>query len=170
MDLYDRASSWAATKVAGAKDAFGQQTPCDGWTVRDLLNHMVEGNQYFAASARGEDPSLPEGKPSDIVKDPTADYERSRQEMMKAFGGNGGGEKMQSLGIAFVEQLVHAWDLAKATGQKTEMPGDLAEAAWQMIGGKMTPDQRGGLFGPEVPVAEDAPVQEKLLGYAGRKP
>lgn len=90
---------------------------------------------------------------------------------MKAFGADGVLEKMgPSFGIAFVEQLVHGWDLAKATGQDTKMPKDLAEAAFQMVDGNMPPDQRGSFFKPEVKVGKDASAQEKLLAYSGRKP
>ena len=34
----------------------------------------------------------------------------------------------------------------------------------------MSEEQRKGAFKPEVPVAADAPVQERLLGYTGRDP
>jgi uncharacterized protein (TIGR03086 family) len=169
LKLLEKASSWAAKKVEGAKDDLDAQTPCDEWKVRDLINHMLESNEYFKGSANGEDVSPPQGHPNDVMSDdPSADYEQSAKETMKAFGGNG--KNAQSVGIAFVEQLVHGWDLAKATGQDAKMPKELAEAAWQMIGGRMTDEQRGTFFGPEVKVPDGASAQEKLLGYAGRQP
>jgi uncharacterized protein (TIGR03086 family) len=171
MDLFDRASAWTATKVDGAKGALDKQTPCDDWKVRDLINHLISTNRYFQSSARGEQAKPPQGKPKDLMgPDPLADYERERHQTMEAFGNNGGKEKMQGLGMAFVEQLVHGWDLAQATGQKAEMPPDLAEAAFQIVDGKMPPEQRGEFFGPEVSVPDAASAQEKLLAYSGRKP
>ena len=74
------------------------------------------------------------------------------------------------MGIAFSDQLLHGWDLAKATGQDTTMPDGLAEAAYEMIHGRFTDDQRKGVFKPEVTVADDASAQDKLLAYTGRDP
>jgi hypothetical protein len=45
----------------------------------------------------------------------------------------------------------------------------LPEAAYEMIHGRFTDEQREGIFNPEVTVAADASVQEKLLAHTGRK-
>ena len=50
------------------------------------------------------------------------------------------------------------------------MPDGLAEAAYEMIHGRFTDDQRKGVFKPEVTVADDASAQDKLLAYTGRDP
>jgi hypothetical protein len=50
------------------------------------------------------------------------------------------------------------------------MPEDLAEAAYEVIHGRFTDDQRKGVFAAEVPVGADASPQEKLLAYTGRPP
>ena len=65
LDLYGRAGEWCGEKVAGATN-LDASTSCDGWTVRDLLNHMLETQQYFAGSARGEDVSPPGSHPSEV--------------------------------------------------------------------------------------------------------
>jgi uncharacterized protein (TIGR03086 family) len=65
---------------------------------------------------------------------------------------------------------LHGWDLAKATRQDTTMPKGLPEAAYEMIHGRFTDEQRKGVFKPEVPVNADASAQDKLLAYAGRDP
>ena len=75
-----------------------------------------------------------------------------------------------SIGIAFSDQLLHGWDLARATGQDATMPEGLPEAAYEMIHGRFTDEQRKGLFKPEVAVGPDASAQDKLLAYTGRKP
>lgn len=76
---------------------------------------------------------------------------------------------------------LHGWDLARATGQDdtmdpadvgyhwsaiTALPADLLEEY-------RTPGAFGPgveVFGPEVRVAEDAPLQDRLLGLIGRDP
>ena len=49
------------------------------------------------------------------------------------------------------------------------MPEGLPEAAFEMIHGRFTDEQRKGIFKPEVTAAADATAQEKLLAYTGRR-
>ncbi len=172
LDLYGRASEWTLGNVAGATDKLDSTTPCDDWDVRRLMNHMLDTQHYFVGAARGEDVSPPSPNPPDLLgDDPVADFDRARSETLSVLGGAGVIEKTgPSLGIAFSDQLLHGWDLAKATGQDATMPDGLAAAAYEMIHGRFTDEQRKGVFGPEVPVADDASAQDKLLAYTGRNP
>ncbi len=61
-------------------------------------------------------------------------------------------------------------DVARATGQPERMPDGLAEAGYEMVHGKLTAEQRKGMFKPEVPVSDDASAQDRLLAYTGRDP
>ena len=106
-----------------------------------------------------------------LSDDPVADFANARAETIATFAEEGVIEKTgPSLGIAFGDQLLHGWDLARATGQDATMPEGLAEAAYEMIHGAFTEDQRKGVFKPEVPVPADASAQDKLLAYTGRDP
>ena len=172
LDLYDRASAWTTEKIAGATTRLDASTPCDEWNLRTLLDHMLETQRYFLHSARGEDASPP-GKtpPATVSDDPPADFQHVRQEIMQAFGEDGVIEKTgPALGIAFSDTLLHGWDVARATGQEATMPSGLAEAAYDLIHGKFTEEQRVGVFKPERPIADDAPPQARLLAYTGRDP
>ena len=40
LDLYERGSEWAGTKVQGAVGKLDAPTPCDKWKVRDVVNHV----------------------------------------------------------------------------------------------------------------------------------
>ncbi len=63
------------------------------------------------------------------------------------------------------------WTLgALATEQDATMPEGLPEAAYEMIHGRFTDEERKGIFKPEVTVAPNASAQDKLLGYTGRQP
>jgi uncharacterized protein (TIGR03086 family) len=172
LDLYGRASDWTLGKVSGASDELDAPTPCDEWDVRSLMNHMLETQHYFVGAARGEDVSLPSPKPPEILSaDPAADFEHARSETLRTFGEEGVIEKSgPALGIAFGDQLLHGWDLARATGQDATMPAGLAEAAFELIHGRFTEDQRRGVFKPEIEVDPNASAQDKLLAYTGRKP
>jgi uncharacterized protein (TIGR03086 family) len=172
LDLYERASQWTAAKVPGAVAKLDAPTPCDDWDVRALLNHMLDTQHYFVGAARGEEVSPPSPSPPELLgDDPVAAFDRARAETLSTFGEPGVIEKTgPSLGIAFSDQLLHGWDLAKATGQDATMPELLPEAAYEMIHGRFTDDQRKGIFKSEVAVAADASAQDKLLAYTGRDP
>lgn len=168
--LYRRASEWTGEKVAGAMNRLDARTPCDEWDVRALLNHMLDTQRYFVGSARGEDVSPPSPNPPALISDdPRVDFESSRHDMLEVFGEPGVIDKTgPSLGIAFGDQLLHGWDLARATHQDSTMPEGLAEAAYSMIHGRFTDEQRKGLFKPAIDVPDDATPQDKLLAYTGR--
>jgi uncharacterized protein (TIGR03086 family) len=172
LDLFERGTEWTASKIPGAADQLDSKTPCEDWQVRDLLNHMIDSQQFFAATARGEQASLPGSPPPErIGDDPAGAYEEMRQETLSAYRRPGVLEKTgPSLGIAFCDQLIHGADLARATGQDDTMPDGLAEAAFQMIDGNLTPDNRGAGFKPEVDAPANASAQERLLAYTGRRP
>ena len=76
--------------------------------------------------------------------------------------------------VAIDEVTVHAWDLAVATGQHYD--GDpVAVAAAHGFASSFEPPEGGaaddgGLFGPPVPVPDDAPALDRLLGATGRDP
>jgi uncharacterized protein (TIGR03086 family) len=171
LDQYGRASEWAAGKIAAASDLDAQST-CSGWDLRTLLNHMLETQRYFVSTARGQDASPPGPNPPSVLSaEPAADFRQVRQEVLDAYGEEGVIEKTgPSLGIAFADQLLHGWDVARTTGQDETMPEGLAQAAYDHIHGRFSDEQRKGVFGPEVQVGDDATPQQRLLAYTGRDP
>lgn len=172
LDLYGAASEWTMANVADASIDLDAPTPCDGWDVRTLLNHMLETQRYFVGAARGQDVSPPSSIPSELISDdPVADFVRGRAETLSTFAKPGVIEKTgPSLGIAFSDQLLHGWDLAKSTRQDATMPAGLPEIAYETIHGRFTDDQRRGVFKPEVVVGPAASAQDRLLAYTGRDP
>ena len=172
LDRYRRASDWTVEKVEGAVDQLDRPTLNEGWDVRTLLNHMLQTQQYFVRSARGEDASPPMGQPPESVgDDPVATFRDARDETIETFSEPGVIEKTgPALGIAFSDTLLHGWDLARSTGQDTTMPTGLAQAAYDTVYGRFTEEQRKGVFKPEISVGPDASPQQRLLAYTGRQP
>jgi uncharacterized protein (TIGR03086 family) len=171
MDLYGRASEWAIGKVKGAESRLDAPSPCEGWSVRTLLDHMLQTQRYFAASARGEQAELTPEPPALISDDPVRDFEAAREGVVAAFGNADLPEGMRfMLGVAFSDFLLHGSDVARATGQDATMPDGLAETAYDTIHGRFTDEQRKGVFAPEISVGPDASAQERLLAYTGRAP
>ena len=171
LDLYRQVSTWTAQKVGGATD-LDAATPCEEWTVRDLLNHMLDTQRYFLGAARGESASPPGPNPPDVLTaNPRKDFEQIQSQVAEAFAKEGVIDKTgPALGIAFADQLLHSWDVARASGQDDTMPDGLPEAAYGMIHGQFTEEQRKGVFKPEIPVGDDATPQQRLLAYTGRNP
>ena len=171
LSLYGHASTWTGTKVRGAASNLDAPTTCDGWNVRMLMNHMLETQRYFVGSARGNDVSLSREPPDLMGHDPSADFDRARAETLRTFGAPGVIERMgPALGIVFSDQLLHGWDLAVSTEQDATMPEGLPEAAYAIIHGRFTDDQRKGVFKPEVAINPNSSPQAKLLAYIGRNP
>jgi uncharacterized protein (TIGR03086 family) len=172
LDQYARASAWTVSMVPAATRHLDAPTPCDEWDVRTLLNHMLETQRYFVGSARGEDVAPPSPEPPAVLSDdPVHDFEQARADTLRSFDDDEVRKKTgPALGISFSDTLLHGWDLATATGQDTEMPDDLAAAAYATIHGRFTEEQRKGVFKPEVEVPASASAQDKLLAYTGRTP
>jgi uncharacterized protein (TIGR03086 family) len=171
LDLYKGASDWTIGKVAGITDLDGT-TPCDEWSVRDLLNHMLATQHYFLSAAKGEDASPPGQTPPELLSgDPTSDFREAVRDVVATYSQDGAIEKTgPALGIAFADMLLHGWDVARATDQDTTMPDGLPAAAYDVIHGRFTDEQRKGVFKPGFPISEDATPQQRLLAYTGRDP
>ena len=67
---------------------------------------------------------------------------------------------------------MHGWDLAVATGQPYRADPAAAQACLEFVEGfdGGAPEMRDGIYGPVVPVPDDAPVFDRLLGQTGRDP
>ena len=68
------------------------------------------------------------------------------------------------------ELAVHSWDLAVATGQRLELPGDLLAHLHDTMFAGVEQGREMGMYGPEVAVPTDAPTLDRILGLTGRDP
>jgi hypothetical protein len=62
--------------------------------------------------------------------------------------------------------------VARATGQPYDAGDDELAAVQQFVApmAHAGPEERAGLFGPPVAVADDAPLLDRVLGMTGRDP
>jgi uncharacterized protein (TIGR03086 family) len=155
-------------------------TPDDEWDVRALINHVVLGNTWAAENVKTGSGLRPSG---DIIgeREPVEVYTTSADAMMASFEEPGALARMVKMsfgempaaglaGFRFVDLIVHAWDLASATGQDTDFAPDLCEAALAMSRQRLKGMHRGNMpFKDEVSVPADAPAADRLAGFLGRQ-
>ena len=163
--------------AAVGSDQWDAATPCPGWDVRALLDHLVRGNARYAAALAGQEPP---GQDADSLgADPVGAYRDSAAAVVAAFRAPGALDRPvtvplgtvpgeTALHLRIVEVLTHGWDLARATGQSAEFPADVAEqelAFTESALDQLPPDRP---FAPPQPVSPDAPAIERLVACLGR--
>ena len=71
----------------------------------------------------------------------------------------------------FLDIVVHGGSLARATGQDTTIPPDLAAEALDISQDLLSPELRElGVFGPEIPASAEDPLHDRLVAFMGRRP
>lgn len=161
-------------------EQLGLGTPCEAWSVADLLDHLIGmlvryGTAFGSAQPepeRGDSPSAIESvdrytaasaRLVDAVR--TAGPDRS---VTVPFGTVPGAVASR---LATVEVLVHGWDLAKAAGQSYGCDPGIAERALTFSASALgdVPADRSPFASP-VPVEDDMPAIDRLAGLLGRHP
>ncbi|PSK90980.1 uncharacterized protein (TIGR03086 family) [Murinocardiopsis flavida] len=175
-----------ADLVAGVRhDQWRDTTPCPEWEVRDLVNHMVIGHRLFTGILRGEAAAAPgalDPKADDMLgDDPGAAYRGATEELLAAFRRPGVLEQVfrvpagdvpgvAAVHLRAVEDLVHGWDLARATGRKPRFPDEIVERELEFTRAKLAdvpPEQAP--FAPPQPVPDHAPPLDRLAALLGRR-
>jgi uncharacterized protein (TIGR03086 family) len=159
-------------------------TPCASWDVRALVNHVVHDVQQFTVTVHGGewDP-----QDTDVIGDDWAGaYREAAASLLAAWRRPGALEQTVKLsfgefpatwrvGQQIADLAVHGRDIAKATGQPTDLDPEVGQLALDWGRENLKPQFRGDeasgrAFGPEVAVAADAPLYDRLAGFWGRDP
>jgi uncharacterized protein (TIGR03086 family) len=177
----------AALEVTGAfvgavpADRWHAPTPCAGWDVRALVNHVVAGNWWAAELAAGRTiPEVGDRLDGDVLgDDPSGAYRASAAAAAEVFRRPGAMERPCAVsygpvpgsvycGHRFIDVLVHGWDLAVAVGADPTLPAGLVEACLEVVTPQAELFAGSGMFGTARPVPPDAPAQTRLLALLGR--
>jgi uncharacterized protein (TIGR03086 family) len=173
-----------ARVVAGVRDdQLSDPTPCEGTSVAAMLDHLVGLTLAFRSAA---EKSPQQGGPSANAHHLPDDWRTRLPQQLdglvaawqqpSAWEGTAeaGGVTMPApaMGaVALNEVTVHGWDLAVATGQPYRPDPAAVQACLEMVGDRSDPaNEPEGLFGPVVPVPDDSPAFDRLLGRTGRDP
>jgi uncharacterized protein (TIGR03086 family) len=182
LDLQALAAAVAQRVIDGVRpEQLSLPTPCSEWDVRALLNHMVGGNMMAVARAAGE--PAPDFDADFVGADAAAAFATSASAADAALRAPGVMERTVQMrfgevtgrtlaAMRFVDLLIHTWDLARATGQMADLDPQLCEIALTLSRERFgdRPRQPGGAFAPEIAIAADAPVCDRLAAYLGRQP
>jgi uncharacterized protein (TIGR03086 family) len=179
LGLLDCAISQTGSIVAGVRpEQAGLPTPCSEFDVRQLLNHLVYDVKTFSTMVNGTERGSPD---QDLIgNDWLSAYQSATAGLVDAWRARGS-EGMMTLGRLgempaawavgqhYADITQHGWDLARATGQSTNLDPQLGQAALDWAKQSLKPEFRGQAFGPEVAVADNAPIYDKLAAFFGRK-
>ena len=163
-------------------------TPCAGWTLQDLLGHMVAQHVGFAAAAGGQRTDLEFWRPRPLGADPAARYAEAAEAVLAAFAEpdarrrdwylpeiRDGGPFPAHVGMSFhlVDYVVHGWDVAASLSLPADFDADLVEIALGIA--ERVPDgpERlgpGAAFAPGLPAASGASGLDRVLTLLGRSP
>ena len=167
-------------------DQLDLPTPCVGWTVRDVLNHITAGAEMLAVGVR--DGSIPDDELGRIMTtdrlgdDHRRAFHRAADDANAVLAVPGVlhrivqlpfGEMPASMAVRFAifDFTTHAWDLATATGQSTQLDPEVAGVAHRMAQTMLSDDLRAaGMFGPEVAAPVGAHAADRLAALTGRTP
>jgi uncharacterized protein (TIGR03086 family) len=169
-------------------DGLDGPTPCAGTPVAQLLDHLMGLSLAFTWAARKTPPEGGSKPPSSSADDLDPDWRevlpRRLGDLADAWRDPAAWEGMTEAGgvtmpaeamgaVALDELVLHGWDLARATGQPFRCDPASTAAVLEFTSASARPENaagREGLFGPVVPVPEDAPPLDRALGFAGRDP
>ncbi len=180
---YEQAIASAKAVLAGVKaNQIDAATPCASWKVSDLLNHLVGEQFWFATVAKGE-PMSDAKSPDFAAGDFKSVFAQGSADALAALRVDGAMEKKMQVpwgemsgsdfvGIAAVDTFAHAWDLARATGQNTDLNPELAAALLEGARVGIPKEFRGAdgvaPFGAEQKAPAGASKADELAAFLGR--
>jgi uncharacterized protein (TIGR03086 family) len=157
-------------------DQLGAPTPCSKWTIGDLIEHVIGGNERVGKWAAN--PVQPPARPDDLVAAHRA-AAAAAQDVFAAPGGLDGVYRLPIgevpgqvfIGMRTADVLTHAWDLAVATDQPTDLDPELAAEQLALVRVAVRPEFRGPgrPFGLEQSCPAERAPADRLAAYLGRK-
>jgi uncharacterized protein (TIGR03086 family) len=154
-------------------------TPCASWKVRDVINHVIGTHVFFTGALTGASPAGGDPASGDFM----AAFDDATRACVAAFQSDGVAERTITLpfgelpaaavaGLAATDTLTHGWDLARATGQPTDLAPDTAAtllaAAEQNIQDAFRGPDGKAPFGAKQEAPDGSSNADRLAAFLGR--
>lgn len=176
-ERFRRLAAAFADKIAAVRpERWHLPSPCEGWTARDVVRHVVDTQGLFLGLVGRELGPVPS-----VDDDPLAAWNAARQVVQanlddpqlaeSTFDGYFGRTTYAQAIDRFVctDLVLHGWDLARATGLDERIdPDDVARVMehMQFFGEAARSPQA---FGPELEPPPGADELTRLLAFTGRR-
>jgi uncharacterized protein (TIGR03086 family) len=183
----DTGVDWFALQVLAHRE-FGERidgirnwdaaTPDKEWTVRDLVRHVVEEQQWIPDLLSGLSIDETRRRIDPLGDDLAAEWRIHSARATEAWQ-SAQAETSVQLSYDTVTVLdylreqvsdvtIHSWDLARAIDADETLDDALVEAVWTVFEPQKDTLEASGLFDSPVPMPDDAPLQSRLLALTGR--
>ena len=176
-DRYRRLSQAFADKVSAVPaEAWDNPSPCDDWTARGVVDHVVGTQGMFLGfvdrelgpvPSADDDPAAAWAAASAVIQADLDDPERAGE----VFQGYRGPTRWEDAVDGFLnfDLVVHAWDLARAAGIDETIDPDDAQRVLDRARALGDNLRSAGVCGPALDPPPDADVQTRMLAFLGRK-
>ncbi|SOD93586.1 TIGR03086 family metal-binding protein [Blastococcus haudaquaticus] len=184
LELFQRAQNQFTDRVDAVEPGQWDDESLPGWTVADLVAHLVTEQLWVPPLLAGEPVDLIEGRFPDgtddlLGDDPVAGWETAADGSLSAFAeddalvrtvhlSRGPTPATDYIFEMTADLTVHAWDLARATDGDVVLDGELVTAGL-VYAERLPVDGIPGIIDPALDVPASAPPQTRLLARFGRR-
>ena len=166
-----------ATVQRVSADQWGNQSPCPDWTAADVLAHNIGMNNMIAGFCSGIDSK---GPAHELPDDPAAAWAASLDGLLDALDTKGALDSVartpwgempagKFLGFAWVDPVIHTWDLAKATGQTPVLDAGLVAMGTKQLEKAGDSLVGPGRFEPATSAGSGADAVSVFVALSGRQ-
>jgi uncharacterized protein (TIGR03086 family) len=169
----------ACRDFSAVVDAVGNRwstpSPCSEWDARGVVEHVIGFHDVLLLRPLWLKPHRPKSDPVlrwAVTVDAVASaLQEAGGRIVLAVPGASNMDIARLLPMLTTDVLVHAWDLAAAVGAPASLdPGLVAEAYDEAAGRDLESLRSSAMFGPPVPVPDEADPVTKLVALLGRDP
>lgn len=163
-------------------------SPCERWLVQDLLAHIIGQYHGFALAASGGPTSVQEFQPRPLTADPAPSYRHAAALVTQAFAEDGvldrrfhlpeirDGDSFPAtaaIGFHLVDEVAHAWDLARSIGVPVEFDDEVSRAALSIalqVPNDPASRGEGRAFAPAKAADAGLATLDRIVALLGRRP
>lgn len=155
--------------VPTLRTIIGYHASDDAWVPDMLAGRTMDeaGKDKFGGDLLGEDPKVAFAAIVDKACAAAAQLDDLERTVHCSFGDYPAREYLWQIN-GF--RGIRAWEIAKIIGVDPTLPDDLVQGLWDELSPVADAWRKFGVFPAAIPVADDAPLMQRLLGLTGRDP